>query len=139
MEADSCRGTILVVEDAPSVRRMVCAMLSQTGYNTVEAGDGAEALRMLEQTEDVRLVLTDVIMPVMDGAELARQLARVRPDLRILFMSGYMDDDVVRSLGKVSSLFLAKPFTATVLQDRVRQALDLPWSGINGRTRLSSA
>jgi CheY-like chemotaxis protein len=139
MEAESCLGTILVVEDAPSVRRMVCAMLSQTGYNTVEACDGAEALRLLEQIQDVRLVLTDVIMPVMDGAELARQLSRIRPDLRILFMSGYVEDDVVRSLGRVSSMFLAKPFTATVLTDRIRQALDGPWSGISEPTRLSSA
>jgi CheY-like chemotaxis protein len=142
MQTDSHQGTILVVEDSPTVRKMVCTMLSQTGYNCLEAGDGAEALRLLdraEEAEDVRLVLTDVIMPNMDGAELARRLARTRPELRILFMSGYVDDDVVRSLGKASSLFLPKPFTASVLMDRVRQALDRPWLGIGERSNISSA
>jgi len=121
--------TILVVEDSPAVRKMVCAMLTQTGYNCLEAGDGAEALRRLEEAEDVQLVLTDVIMPNMDGPELARHLSRIRPELRILFMSGYVEDAVVRSIGRASSLFLPKPFTAAALMEKVRQALDRPWVG----------
>jgi two-component system cell cycle sensor histidine kinase/response regulator CckA len=133
-------STILVVEDSSAVRKMVCAMLTQTGYNCLEAGDGAEALRLLEEAEDVQLVLTDVIMPNMDGPQLASHLSRIRPELRILFMSGYVEDAVVRSLGRASSLFLPKPFTAMALMEKVRQALDRPWVGIsNDRAGLSSA
>ncbi|HEV3199071.1 MAG TPA: response regulator [Bryobacteraceae bacterium] len=123
-------ATILVVEDSLAVRKMVCAMLTQTGYNCLEAGDGAEALRLLKEAEDVQLVLTDVIMPNMDGPELAHQLSQIRPDLRILFMSGYVEDAVVRSIGRTSSLFLSKPFTAAALMEKVRQALDRPWLGM---------
>jgi CheY-like chemotaxis protein len=118
---------------------MICAMLTQTGYHCLEAGDGSEALRLLEGVEGVRLVLTDVIMPNMDGAELARQLAQTRPDLRIVFMSGYVDDSVVRSLGKASLLFLPKPFTAATLMDTVKEALDGPWPGIRDRNGVHSA
>jgi CheY-like chemotaxis protein len=125
-EANNRQDTILVVEDSPAVRKMICAMLTQTGYQCLEAEDGTEALRLLEDVGNVRLVLTDVIMPNMDGAELARQLSRIRPELRILFMSGYVDDSVVRSLGRASHLFLPKPFTAAALMDMVRKALERP-------------
>ncbi|HLK62719.1 MAG TPA: response regulator [Bryobacteraceae bacterium] len=139
MEPDARQGTILVVDDVPNVRKMVCAMLAQTGYTCLEACDGAEALRVLQDTDDVQLVLTDVVMPNMDGPQLARELSRTRPNLRILFMSGYTDDELVRSLGRASSLFLPKPFTASILMERVRQALGRPWYGIEERGRLSSA
>ncbi|HTS32011.1 MAG TPA: response regulator [Bryobacteraceae bacterium] len=132
------RHTILVVEDSSSVRRMICAMLEQNGYNCLEAGDGVEALRVLDEGNEVVLVLTDVIMPNMDGAELARHLARTRPSLRILFMSGYVEDSVLRPLGKTGSLFLAKPFTAALLQEKIQQALDVPWIGLQ-RAGFSSA
>ena len=131
--------TILVVEDADSVRKLVCAMLTQTGYNCLEAADGAEALRVLEDGGDVQLVLTDMMMPNMDGAELARNLSRIRPELRILFMSGYTEDPVVRSLGAASRLFLSKPFTATALTEKVRGALDRPWPGLSDLQAGSSA
>jgi CheY-like chemotaxis protein len=138
-EADWHRDTILVVEDSPAIRKMVCAMLTQTGYNCLEANDGAEALHLLQEAGDVRLVLTDVIMPNMDGTELARQLSRTRPELRILFMSGYVDDSLVRPIGR-DPLFLAKPFTATALIEKVHQALDLPsLGGLDGCSGLSSA
>lgn len=138
-DIDSRSATILVVEDATPVRKMVCSMLSQVGHVCLEAGDGVEALGVLNHADNVELVLTDVIMPNMDGAELARQIARMRPELRILFMSGYNEDSIVRSLGKQSTLFLSKPFTATALMDKVRQALDRPWMGIpDGNTLLGS-
>jgi len=105
-------------------------MLEQIGYRAVEAGDGAEALRILESNEQVQLVLTDMIMPEMSGTELARRLAEVRPDLRVLFMSGYTDDPVVRKVGLEPSIFLSKPFTATDLARKIRQALDMPWAGV---------
>jgi two-component system cell cycle sensor histidine kinase/response regulator CckA len=122
--------TILVVEDAESIRRMVCAMLIQCGYHCLEAGDGAEALNVLESDgRSVSLILTDMIMPRMTGAELAQEVSRCWPDIRIMFMSGYSDDPVVRTLEHTAT-FLAKPFTATILMNKVREALDHPWTGL---------
>jgi two-component system cell cycle sensor histidine kinase/response regulator CckA len=123
--------TILVVEDAEAIRSMVCTMLSQQGYRCLEAADGVDALRMLDETAlPVHLVLTDVIMPKMTGAELGRHLVRRRPDLPIVFMSGYCDDPAVRDFERMPLIFLPKPFTATALLDKVRQALDQPWRGL---------
>jgi two-component system, cell cycle sensor histidine kinase and response regulator CckA len=124
------RETILVVEDGDSIRKMVCAMLEQAGYKVMEASGGVEALRILESHQPVHLVLTDMIMPEMGGAELARRLTRLRPDLRMMFMSGYTNDPVVRKAGRTPSLFLPKPFTASDLAHKVRQALDQPWPGL---------
>jgi two-component system cell cycle sensor histidine kinase/response regulator CckA len=124
--------TILVVEDAESIRRMVCAMLMQFGYHCLEAGDGAEALDVLESDgESVKLLLTDMIMPNMSGAELAQEVARIRPEIRIMFMSGYADDPVVRTIENMPAIFLAKPFTATILVEKVREALEHPWHGLH--------
>jgi CheY-like chemotaxis protein len=122
--------TILVVEDAEPIRKMVCAMLTQDGYQCLEAGDGAEALRVLEDGSNVQLVLTDLVMPRMSGSDLARHLSRTRPTLRIMLMSGFTDDPVVRSVDRNSVVFLAKPFTAAALKEKVREALDQPWSGL---------
>ena len=123
--------TILVVEDADGIRNMVCAMLAQQGYQCLEASDGADALRMLDQTsEPIDLVLTDVIMPKMTGAELSRHLVRLRPELRVVFMSGYSDDPAVREFERIPPIFLAKPFTSTALFEKVRRALDEPWCGL---------
>lgn len=127
-ENSGCDETILVVEDAEAIRKMVCAMLTQSGYNCVEASDGAEALRLLEEPGQVHLVLTDIVMPNMTGTDMARHLSRTRPGLRIIFMSGYTDDPVVQAVD--TSRFIAKPFTASTLMRKIRQALDLPWSGL---------
>ncbi len=122
--------TILVVDDAAAIRKMVCAMLAQTGFNCLEAGDGREALRLLEAAEDVQLVLTDMVMPRMDGPELAQHLSRTRPDLRIMFMSGYTENPVARFAEDEGVLFLPKPFTATSLMEKIHQALTRPWIGL---------
>lgn len=119
-----------MVEDGDSIRKMVCAMLEQIGYGVIEASDGVEALRILESLRPVHLVLTDMIMPQMSGTELARRLSQLRPDLRVLFMSGYTNDPVVRKVGRTPSIFLPKPFTASDLARKVRQALDQPWTGV---------
>jgi two-component system, cell cycle sensor histidine kinase and response regulator CckA len=124
--------TILVVEDAEAIRRMVCAMLAQSGYHCLEACDGAEALDVLESDGgSVNLVLTDMVMPNMTGAELAYEVSRTRPEMRIMFMSGFSDDPVVRTLEHTAAIFLAKPFTATSLMEKVREALDHPWTGLH--------
>jgi len=117
--------TILVVEDTEPIRRLVCSMLSFSGYNCLEAADGRQALGIVKEADrPLDLILTDVQMPEMGGAELAEQVASLRPDLPVLFMSGYADDPVVRTLERSPALFLAKPFTATALAEKVRTALD---------------
>jgi CheY-like chemotaxis protein len=123
-------NTILVVDDAEAIRKMVCAMLTQSGYRCMEASDGTEALRLIEDGDGVKLVLTDMIMPRMGGPELAHHISRLRPDVRIIFMSGYTDDPIVRSVEHTPSIFLAKPFTTATLMEKIRQSLDRPWQGL---------
>lgn len=131
MDTPDNRETILVVEDAEPIRKMVCSMLRVSGYGVKEAADGVEALGLLErECESVQLLLTDVIMPAMSGAELARHVSRVCPRLPIIFMSGYSEDPVVRSVERIGSVFLPKPFTASALVEKVRQTLDRPWGGL---------
>jgi two-component system cell cycle sensor histidine kinase/response regulator CckA len=106
-------------------------MLRGNGYGVKEAADGAEALGLLErECDEIQLVLTDVIMPEMSGAELARRLSNVRPQLPIIFMSGYSEDPLVRSVETIGSIFLPKPFTASALVEKVRETLDRPWAGL---------
>ena len=97
------RETILVVQDGDAVRNLVCLMLVENGYRVLEARDGHHALRVCEtHPEPIRLVLTDLAMPNMRGADLAERLRGARPDLRILLMSGYTDEPFVQRLGRES-------------------------------------
>ena len=124
------KKTILVVEDADAIRKMVCAMLTQNGYRCLEAVNGVDALRQLDG-ESIHLVLTDVVMPKMGGAELAKHLSKHRPETRIIFMSGYHEDPVIRDLERSPARFLAKPFTGAALMQKVRDILENPWSGVS--------
>ena len=125
------KETILVVEDGDAVRDLVCLMLVQNGYRVLEARDGHHALRVCEtRPEPIQLVLTDLVMPNMQGADLAERLRRACPNLRILLMSGYTDEPVVLRLGRDSVAFLPKPFTSVELVKKVRQVLDAPWNGL---------
>jgi two-component system cell cycle sensor histidine kinase/response regulator CckA len=122
--------TVLVVDDAEDIRKMICTMLLQLGYRVLEAADGSDALRTLETRSDsVHLVVTDLMMPQMGGTELAERLSRIRPELPVLFMSGYSDNPVVRGVESAGSLFLAKPFTTSTLAEKVRLALARSWPG----------
>jgi CheY-like chemotaxis protein len=118
--------TILVVEDEAAVRRMASRALRSQGYAILEAENGAEALEVLARaTGPVDLVLSDVVMPVLNGGELGERLAAERPELRVLFMSGYTDDDIVRrGLLRPGSPFLQKPFMPEDLARKVREVLD---------------
>jgi two-component system, cell cycle sensor histidine kinase and response regulator CckA len=123
--------TILVVEDADEIRRLICGMLVLQGYNCLAAADGVDALQTIEsEPEPVHLVLTDMVMPKMMGSELARHLAQRYPDVRILLMSGFSDDPLVRSFECMPQIFIAKPFTAGALCTKIREALDQPWPGL---------
>ncbi len=83
---------------------------------------------MVESSNGIHLVLTDVVMPNMGGTELAEHVARLRPHLPVIFMSGYADSAVVTATRDTQGLFLPKPFTAAALIDTIRQALAKPWS-----------
>jgi CheY-like chemotaxis protein len=97
--------TILVAEDADEIRRMICGMLVLQGYNCLAAGDGVDALQIIESgAEPVHLLLTDMVMPRMMGWELARHVAERRPHMRILSMPGLSDDPLVRSFERVPAI-----------------------------------
>ena len=124
----SSRGseTVLVVEDEAVVRDMAARGLAAEGYRVLQARDGAEALEVLATRDgDVDIVVTDVAMPVLNGRELAARLAEQRPDLPVLFTSGYTDDNVVRrGLLESGQPFLQKPFSPSALAQSVRSLLD---------------
>ncbi len=117
--------TILVVEDEPGVRDLVKQTLEQLGYRVLEAADGYEALRVIEQhTGRIHLLLTDVIMPVMNGHELATRVQSVRPGAKVLYMSGYADDVLAfHGIDRPEIAFIQKPFTASDLATTVDKLL----------------
>jgi PAS domain S-box-containing protein len=118
-------GTVLVVEDEDAVRRLATRILATGGYTVVHAGSGEEALEMMNGADaSVDLLLTDVVMPLMSGRELADMLRLRFPRLKILFSSGYTDDAVVRhGILESEVAFLQKPYTPSSLLERVRQVL----------------
>jgi CheY-like chemotaxis protein len=118
--------TILVAEDEPSVRTLVRDELRKLGYRVIEAKNGVEACLLATQhAGSFQLLLTDVVMPDMGGRELAQHLSVIKPDLRTLFMSGYMDDvGIMTGQEEGTSSFLQKPFTPEVLARAVRDLLD---------------
>ncbi|MDQ1485602.1 MAG: hypothetical protein QOJ62_1295 [Actinomycetota bacterium] len=118
--------TILLVEDEPGVRQVSRRFLEKHGYRVLDARDGAEALRLCELHEGaVDLVITDVVMPGMSGPELAAHLARIRPNTPVLYVSGYIDGQLVGAGLEADVPLLRKPFDADVLATKVRQTLDL--------------
>ncbi|HEX6643375.1 MAG TPA: response regulator [Gemmatimonadales bacterium] len=117
---------ILVVEDEPVVCELACRILREYGYTVVAAQSGAEALALLQQDgADVRLVVSDVVMPGMGGREFGARLGLLRPELPVLFMSGYTGKDVLeRGLLEPGATLEQKPFTPDRLALRVREILD---------------
>jgi two-component system, cell cycle sensor histidine kinase and response regulator CckA len=125
-ESNQNRETILVVDDTDDVRRMICQILSSSGYNVLEASNGQEAIEVSgAYCKNIHLVLTDVVMPRMNGHELAEHMRRTKPETRLIFMSGYSEDPLVRPLGHLP-VFLTKPFTPSVLTTKIREVLDGP-------------
>ena len=120
------RETVLLVEDEQVVRNLSREVLEQYGYNVITAADGQEGLNMCRQFEGrIHLVITDVVMPRMGGRELAEQVALVRPDARILYMSGFTDDAIVRhGLLDEDFHFIQKPFSPELLASKARELLD---------------
>ena len=120
--------TLLVAEDEAMLRSILRECLEDGGYVVLEAGDGPEALRVAEgHPGSIDLLVTDVVMPGMSGRELAERLRASRPGLRVLFLSGYTDDAVVRhGVSSDEEAFLQKPFSVEDLAHRVREVLDAP-------------
>ena len=118
--------TILLVEDEAAVRLLARQILERRGYRVITAENGIEALKLARASSGpVDLLLTDLVMPQMDGRELARELARVWPGLRVLFMSGYTGDAIVgRGLFDPDAALIEKPFTPAALARKVRELLD---------------
>jgi PAS domain S-box-containing protein len=118
--------TIMVVEDEAPVRRLIRDLLQRNGYTVLEASQGGEAIRLCkEYAGQIHLLLTDVVMPEMSGRELADQLSVGRPSIKVMLMSGYTDDVIVRrGVHEEGVPFLQKPFDPAVLVRAVREALD---------------
>jgi DNA-binding NtrC family response regulator len=120
--------TILVVDDDPSILLLVKVILEGGAYRVLLAENGESATRLIEQDQlRIDLVLTDVVMPDIGGADLAKSMVAMRPGLRVLFMSAFQDSDVVRVqvLGRGSG-FLAKPFKMEGLISAVQHSLGEP-------------
>jgi CheY-like chemotaxis protein len=123
----SLRGdeTILLVEDAEQVREFAVLALEAQGYSVIEVRNGVEALAALETCPDIRLVVTDVVMPDMGGSALASRIRQLSPLLPMLFMSGFAEHNEVNDLIEASGeRFLQKPFTPFDLARKVREVLD---------------
>ncbi len=118
--------TVLVVEDDDTVRHITCQVLRDLGYKVLEAANGDEALRVSEAHRgQIPLLITDMVMPQMDGRELAARMRHLRPEMRVLYMSGYTDDALVRRGPLEPGMsFLQKPFTGRELAQTARRILD---------------
>ena len=119
-------GTILFVEDEPMLREIGAQMLRRQGYLVIEAENGVDALRKLEEhSGEIQLLVTDVVMPKMGGRELSDRLFKMRPNLKTLFTSGHTDDIVIQQGSfEPGTTFLQKPFLFATLVQKVRDSLD---------------
>jgi CheY-like chemotaxis protein len=116
------RETVLLVEDEPLLRELFSSILRQQGYAVREAANGVEALEWFSRrTEKIHLVVTDMVMPRMNGWRLAEHLVADQPDLKVLFISGHAEEHAAQA---AAGAFLAKPFDADSLARKVREVLD---------------
>jgi CheY-like chemotaxis protein len=118
--------TVLVLDDEESVRRLVTAVLASAGYNVLPAANGAQALDVARSHQGpIHLLITDVTMPDMGGREAATAITALRPECRVLFMSGYPPQAAFPSGAlQPTEGFVQKPFVPRVLVQRVREVLD---------------
>ena len=120
--------TILLAEDEPSLRQLMARVLRTQGYTVLEAADGHEALALAQANgAKIQLLLTDVIMPGLSGKTLAEWLGQVNPAVRVLFISGYINNNAVRdAMSKPGTFFLQKPFNPLNLAEKVREVIEAP-------------
>ena len=136
-EVPPARGseTIFLVEDEVAVRVAARRILERFGYHVIEAPGAEEALALaVKHRERVHLLLTDIVMPRMNGRELAKVFTRLHPEARVVLMSGYTDDEVLRrDVFQAGTWFLQKPFSPDALARKVREALDAPQDAVRAR------
>ncbi len=118
------KGTVLVTEDEAEVRTLACEFLKSAGYQVLTAQDGEEALAIMQRLgKTVQVLLADVVMPKMGGPELAKRLERLAPDLKVVYMSGYLENGQEHSEVMESRFFLQKPFSRDALVRQVAEAM----------------
>ncbi len=130
------REHILLVDDEPQVVTLVREMLVREGYTVSGAADGEEALQFAGNGENrIDMLLTDIVMPQLNGRDLADRLKRMRPGLKVLYMSGFMKEAILKYYGiSITGIpFLQKPFTRETLARKVREVLDAPAIEAAGR------
>jgi two-component system, cell cycle sensor histidine kinase and response regulator CckA len=115
-------GTVLLVEDEPMVRSVAERALTRHGYTVITADSGEDALEVLARGEPIDLLISDVVMPGMDGPTMVREARQSRPELKILFMSGYAEEQLRKSIDIENVNFLPKPFSVTELAEAARRA-----------------
>lgn len=127
-EAIQGTETILLAEDEEMVRKLARQVLEMYGCHVLEAANGGAALLICERQPDpIRLLITDVVMPEMSGRELADRLSHLRPEMKVLFMSGYTDNAIVhQGVLDEGANFIQKPFSPDALARKVRELLDAP-------------
>ena len=116
-------GTVLLVEDEPMVRSVAERALTRHGYTVICAENGEDALEIVHRNEPIDLLISDVVMPGMDGPTMVREARLSRPDLKILFMSGYAEEQLRKSIDIENVAFLPKPFSVTDLAEAARRAV----------------
>ena len=122
-------GTILLVEDEDMVRAVAQRALTRNGYTVVTATNGEEALELLEERNDIDLLVSDVVMPVMDGPTMVRKVRSDHPDMPVLFMSGYAEEQLRKTIDLDQMGFLPKPFSVQQLSEAVRTMMPAPKKG----------
>jgi CheY-like chemotaxis protein len=123
------REVILVVEDEPGVREFTADALSELGYRVLEAEGAASALRLLDEHPEIALLFTDVVMPHVNGRKLADEARGLRPELKVLFTTGYTRNAVVHNGVLDAGVdMISKPFTVEELAAKIREVLDAPTS-----------
>jgi two-component system cell cycle sensor histidine kinase/response regulator CckA len=123
---EDAAGTILIVEDEPALRDLAARVLRRRGYNVLEAAHGEDALRLInDHRVNVDVVLCDVVMPGMTGTELVKHIRARLPDARVIFMSGYTEDEIIRRGTRTSEVsFIEKPFSPAQLQSIIEKAIN---------------
>ncbi len=116
-------GTVLLVEDEPTVRSVAERALTRHGYKVMTADNGEEALDIVNRGDTIDLLISDVVMPGMDGPTMVREARKTRPELKILFMSGYAEEQLRKSIDIENVNFLPKPFSVTELAEAARRTM----------------